>query len=120
MRVRSLMIPPGFPDFLTRTRVVRRGEHRVEGRAWSGRAAIARVELSGDGGASWQDAAVAPAREAHAWQAWSAIWRAETPGPCELVCRAHDERGAVQPLEPYWTARGMRNNTAQRVKVSVL
>jgi sulfane dehydrogenase subunit SoxC len=120
MRVRSLMVPPGHPDFLTRTRIVKRGEHRIEGKAWSGRAAIARVELSVDGGASWRDAEVSAPPSPHAWQTWSATWRAETVGPCELVCRAHDERGDVQPLEGYWTARGMGNNAAQRVPVIVV
>jgi DMSO/TMAO reductase YedYZ molybdopterin-dependent catalytic subunit len=53
MRVRSLLAPPSLPDFLTRTRVVRHGVVELHGRAWSGRAAIARVEVSADGGASW-------------------------------------------------------------------
>ncbi|MGH7661441.1 MAG: sulfite oxidase [Vulcanimicrobiaceae bacterium] len=52
MRVRSLMIPPGIPDFLTRTRHVRAGRIVLEGRAWSGNGAIASVEVSADGGAS--------------------------------------------------------------------
>jgi len=119
MRVRSMMIPPGFPDFLTRTRVVARGAHVIEGRAWSGRAAIARVELSGDGGATWIDAEVAPADAPHAWQGWRAPWHADRPGAHELVCRATDARGAVQPLDAAWGARGMGNNMAHRVRVLV-
>ena len=32
----ALLIPPGFPDFQTRTRIVERGVHDCAGRAWSG------------------------------------------------------------------------------------
>ncbi|MFL6104800.1 MAG: molybdopterin-dependent oxidoreductase, partial [Actinomycetes bacterium] len=47
---RALMIPPGFPDFLSRTRFVEAGKVRLEGRAWSGWAPVERVEVSVDGG----------------------------------------------------------------------
>ena len=56
IRVRSLMVPPGVPDFLTRTRLVEAGTHRVEGRAWAGRLDVTRVEFSCDGGRTWTDA----------------------------------------------------------------
>lgn len=50
MAVRSLITPPGIPDFLTRRRFVAPGTVELAGRAWSGTAAIARVEVSSDGG----------------------------------------------------------------------
>ena len=53
---RSLMIPPGIPDFTTRDRVLERGPCTVRGRAWSGFGPIERVEVSVDGGASWSEA----------------------------------------------------------------
>lgn len=120
MRVRSLLLPPGLPDFLTRTRVVRRGTVPLHGRAWSGRAMIERVEVSADGGATWFAATVSPAPGPHCWQAWSADWHADTPGEHLLLCRAFDSLGAAQPIEQVWTARGMGNNMAQRVPVRVI
>ncbi len=36
IRPRALVIPPGFPDFMSRRRVVRPGPVLLEGRAWSG------------------------------------------------------------------------------------
>jgi hypothetical protein len=36
MRVRSLMVPPGVPDWYTRHRLVERGPVELFGRAWSG------------------------------------------------------------------------------------
>ncbi|HEU5330325.1 MAG TPA: sulfite oxidase [Thermomicrobiales bacterium] len=120
LRVRSLMIPPGIPDFLTRVRVVRRGQVALHGRAWSGQAAITRVEVSADGGASWAAAAVDAPPGPYCWQAWRYVWEATDPGEYELCCRAHDSAGNVQPVEQYWTARGMGNNMAQRVRVQVV
>ena len=53
---RSLMVPPGIPDFATRDRVLEPGPCTVRGRAWSGFGPIERVEVSVDGGETWGDA----------------------------------------------------------------
>jgi DMSO/TMAO reductase YedYZ molybdopterin-dependent catalytic subunit len=119
MRVRSLLIPPGFPDFLTRTRIVRRGSVELAGRAWSGFAPISRVDVSVDGGRSWAPAEVGEATHPYSWQWWSYHWQATAAGVHELCCRATDAAGNVQPLEPFWTARGMGNNGVQRLQVVV-
>jgi len=41
------------------------------------------------------------------------------PGAHELRCRATDETGATQPLDPPWDVTGFGNNAAQRVEVEV-
>jgi DMSO/TMAO reductase YedYZ molybdopterin-dependent catalytic subunit len=116
MRVNSLMAPPGIPDYYGRRRTVDAGWVEILGRAWSGSAPIRRVEFAADG--AWQDAVLdAPAGD-HAWWRWSARWNAPT-GAHELRCRATDETGAVQPLEPAWDVTGFGNNAAQRVEVNV-
>lgn len=120
MRVRSLMVPPGIPDFMTRLRVVPAGPAPLQGRAWSGRAAITRVELSTDGGATWTDAELDPPPSPGAWQAWRHTWQPAAPGLYDLLCRATDERGETQPVDQHWTARGMGNNMAHRVRVQVV
>src|SRR5262249_60760026 len=61
IRPRALMIPPGYPDFMSRTRFVRLGEQIVQGGAWSGWAPVDRVEVSTDGGATWEAADLGPA-----------------------------------------------------------
>ena len=45
-------------------------------------------------------------------------WQA-TPGDHILRCRATDEDGRVQPLEPLWDVSGFANNAAQKVWVHV-
>jgi DMSO/TMAO reductase YedYZ molybdopterin-dependent catalytic subunit len=119
MRVRSLLIPPGFPDFLTRTRFLKRGPVELQGRAWSGNGPITRVEVSADGGGTWAPAELDAPASAHSWQGWRYRWEPATTGEYELCCRATDSADTVQPLEPYWTARGMGNNEVQRVQVRV-
>ena len=116
MRVNSLMVPPGIPDYYGRRRTVDAGWLEITGRAWSGGAPVRRVEFAADG--AWQDAILdAPAGE-HAWRRWNARWHAPR-GAHELRCRATDETGAVQPLEVPWDVTGFGNNAVQRVEVTV-
>jgi DMSO/TMAO reductase YedYZ molybdopterin-dependent catalytic subunit len=119
MLPRSLVSPPGFPDFYSRRRLVDRGEVRMEGRAWSGLAPIERVEVSVDDGAAWADAKLgALPGSPYAWRSWSFEWDAE-PGDHVLSSRATDATGATQPLRPEWNRGGFQNNAVHRVPVSV-
>ena len=119
IRPRSLMIPPGIPEFLTRSRVLAAGTHEVRGRAWSGLGAIERVEFSDDGGRTWADTRLdAPHHDSTAWRGWSIEWDA-SPGERVLCCRATDSTGAAQPLEPGWNVGGYANNAVQRVTATV-
>ena len=118
IQVRALMAPPGVPEFLTRVRTVRAGEVELEGRAWSGEAEVAGVEVSTDGGATWAEAVLEPAALGRwAWRRWRFSWHAE-PGEHELCCRARDEAGNVQPLHPRWNLGGYANNAVQRLQVT--
>jgi hypothetical protein len=116
MRVNSLMVPPGIPDFFTRKRTAAAGTVEIAGRAWSGAGHIDRVELAVNG--VWRDAVVEQRQFEHAWQAWRAAWEAP-PGEHELACRATDSTGERQPLEPPWDASGFGNNGVQRIQVTV-
>jgi DMSO/TMAO reductase YedYZ molybdopterin-dependent catalytic subunit len=118
MQPRSLMAPPGVPEFMTRDRTVGAGEVLLEGRAWSGHAPVDRVEVSADGGETWDAAELEPAGEPWAWRGWSYRWNAE-PGEHVLCCRARDEAGNEQPHEPAWNLGGYANNAVQAVRVTV-
>jgi sulfane dehydrogenase subunit SoxC len=115
---RCLMVPPGIPEFLSRTRYVEPGICRLEGRAWSGWAPVERVEVSDDGGETWADAELGEPLAEFAWRRWEHGWNA-TAGEYELCCRATDEAGNVQPLAPEWNYDGVCNNSVQRVRVVV-
>src|SRR5207245_9239546 len=54
MEPKSIITAPAFPQRITP------GWWEIRGLAWSGRGKIARVEVSVDGGASWQATALDP------------------------------------------------------------
>ena len=119
MAPRSLMVPPGIPEFMSRSRVVETGRSEVVGRAWSGESEISGVDVSTDGGKTWAEAELDDdALGRWAWRGWRYVWDAE-PGEHELCCRARDAEGNVQPLEPLWNLGGYMNNAVQRVPVTV-
>jgi len=117
MRVKSLLVPPGIPDWYTRRRLVDAGSVTLVGRAWSGGGArIAKVEVGIDG--AWRPAELDAPIGRFAWRGWRSVWNAE-PGEHELSCRATDADGHTQPLETPWDAGGFGNNVVQRVRVKV-
>jgi DMSO/TMAO reductase YedYZ molybdopterin-dependent catalytic subunit len=118
IQARALMTPPGIPDFLTRTRLLEAGPTMLTGRAWAGRQGIAGVEVSTDGGKTWQAARLEEPVGEFAWRAWSFNWPAR-PGRHVLMVRAIDSDGRVQPDAAEWNAHGMANNSCQRVEVIV-
>jgi DMSO/TMAO reductase YedYZ molybdopterin-dependent catalytic subunit len=118
MLPRSLMVPPGVPDFMTRRRHVEAGPVTLRGRAWSGKGGIGRVEVSIDGGASFESAALGAEQGPHAWRGWSFDWDAE-PGEHVISSRATDSAGNTQPLDVPWNLKGYANNAIERIPVLV-
>ena len=99
----------------------------VRGWAWSGGGrGIARVDVSADGGRSWQATDLEEGRDQHPGRAWAwTFWEAEVrlppPGqPVELCCRATDAAYNVQPerVAPFWNKRGLYNNAWHRVPLA--
>jgi DMSO/TMAO reductase YedYZ molybdopterin-dependent catalytic subunit len=118
MLPRSLTIPPGMPDFLTRERHVDAGRVVLEGRAWSGWGPVERVDVSTDGGDSWQDAQLGEPLGPRAWRGWSYEWDAP-PGRYVISSRATDAAGNSQPDQQPWNLKGYANNEIERVLVTV-
>jgi hypothetical protein len=90
----------------------------IEGRAWSGHAPVAGVEVSTDDGATWAEAQLDPPLGPWAWRRWTYDWNAE-PGRHVLACRARDEAGNAQATGPRWNLGGYANSDVQRVVVTV-
>jgi sulfane dehydrogenase subunit SoxC len=116
---RSLMVPPGIPEFTSRVRMLERGPCELVGRAWSGGAEIVGVDVSTDGGETWSPAQLGDISLGRwAWRSWRFSWDAE-PGEHELSCRARDAAGDEQPSSAPWNLGGYKNNAVQRVRVVV-
>jgi len=74
----------------------------LTGRAWSGAAPVTRVEVSTDGGASWERARITRHGRGGGWAQWAYPWRPRTSGPQVLLSRATDRAGRTQPATvPY-------------------
>jgi DMSO/TMAO reductase YedYZ molybdopterin-dependent catalytic subunit len=88
----------------------------VRGHAWSGHVPVAGVDVSFDGGESWRAATLAPPAGRFAWRRF-ALTVAEPPaGAIEIVARARDADGRMQPLQCVpWNPRGYCNNMVHRV-----
>jgi sulfane dehydrogenase subunit SoxC len=72
------------------------GFHEISGLAWSGRGAITRVEVSVDGGETWEDAQLQEPVRSIALTRFRLPWE-WTGQAARLQSRATDETGYVQP-----------------------
>lgn len=119
-RPHAVIVPPGIPDVVSRTRYVQAGRTLVQGRAWSGRSAVKRVEFSADGGRTWGNAKLDAPVGPYGWTQWSYEWFAK-PGQYELWVRATDAAGNTQPIneDEVWNYGGYGVNVVQRVPVIV-
>ncbi len=118
MLPRSLLAPPGIPDFFTRARTLGPGPVTLVGRAWSGHGEIRGVKVSVDDGATWSKARLDSQQDPYAWVGWSYAWDA-APGDHMIACRATDTDGNEQPLQSEWNLGGYACNGVQRVPVRV-
>jgi DMSO/TMAO reductase YedYZ molybdopterin-dependent catalytic subunit len=75
------------------------GRIRVGGHAYAGTRAIERVEVSTDGGSSWHDATLSDSLPGEdVWRQW--VFEYDSPGGShEVVARAADGEGTLQPRE---------------------
>ncbi|OQR84145.1 sulfite oxidase [Achlya hypogyna] len=101
----------------------------IKGYAWSGGGRnILRVDVSLDGGATWQEATLAPEATAQrynrawAWTPWTLdVDIDDNTKELNIVCKAIDSSYNVQPdtIAPIWNMRGVLNNAWHRVHVPI-
>lgn len=113
--VRSVISSPHVGEFVSAH------SFDVKGSAWAGTSEIAMVEVSIDGGETWGQADLIRRETGGRWAPirWAYTGEPET-GPVEIVARATDEAGAVQPMQPRWNANGYANNVVHRVQVEAV
>jgi DMSO/TMAO reductase YedYZ molybdopterin-dependent catalytic subunit len=99
--------------------VLRPGVHPVVGVAFSGEAGIERVELSFDGGATWEAAALEGPSTTYGFRVFRHAWKVGAPGRYAVLSRATDARGAAQPEAAVWNPSGYLYNAFDRVEVEV-
>jgi DMSO/TMAO reductase YedYZ molybdopterin-dependent catalytic subunit len=68
----------------------------VAGIAWAGVRGVSKVEVSTDGGGTWQEARLKEPVSPISWRQWALAWRPEGSGEHEVICRATDGEGRTQ------------------------
>jgi DMSO/TMAO reductase YedYZ molybdopterin-dependent catalytic subunit len=111
MRVRSLITSHADAQS------VRAGGTRIEGVAWSGAHAIARVDVSVDDG-EWIEARLDGTSHAGEMIGWASDLTLSA-GAHRVRARATDASGETQPARADWNELGYGNNAIQEVQLDV-
>ncbi|HEY5648933.1 MAG TPA: molybdopterin-dependent oxidoreductase [Nitrospiria bacterium] len=74
-------------------------EHEIRGVAFAGSKGIEKVEVSTDGGLSWNTARLDDPLSPHCWVIWRYTWTVKKPGVHRIVVRATNGKGNVQTSE---------------------
>jgi len=94
LQVKSQIARPVF-----REQISAGSTYQVTGAAWSGESGISQVDVSVDGGKTWNPTRLLGESKAGIWRLWNYNWQApSTPGNATLMSRATDNAGNVQPM----------------------
>ncbi|MFZ0320995.1 MAG: sulfite oxidase [Candidatus Sulfotelmatobacter sp.] len=98
---------------------VKTGRLTVHGAAWAGEANIVKVEISMDGGATWNAAKLGHEQSRYAWRLWSYEWKTGKAGDYTIQSRATDSQGRIQLATPVWNPSGYLYNAVDQVQIHV-
>ena len=106
MPVKSWITYPGDPD-----EKIKAGKIQIQGLAMGGTTDVTDIEVSTDGGESWQKAEfIGPDLGPYAWRQFILSVELE-PGTYKLASRATNKNGDTQPAERMENNRGYLNNS---------
>ncbi len=114
LKLKSIITQPRPGATLPAGRVV------VLGAAYGGESDVDRVDLSLDGGASWEPAEFIGPHEPFAWRQWQFLWTVRKPGSYTMMARAVDTQGRLQPLRSEWNVLGYGTNGVHEHAVNVV
>ena len=98
--------------------VVARSPFYVRGLAMGGAAAVARVDLSMDGGRRWHAAPLGRDEGRYGFRLWEATLPGLPPGRYALAVRCTNAAGETQVFRPIWNPSGFMLNTIQRIAIT--
>ncbi len=114
------MVPRSFFTNLTNETTVKAGSSLpVRGIAFGGDCGVARVDLSTDGGQSWQQASLGPDEGKYGFRQWTAQVAAPASGALTLMARCTNTKDIAQPSEPNWNPAGFMRNVIESVRIAV-
>jgi hypothetical protein len=100
-------------------RVARGAPLSLKGLAWDSGAGIRRVEVSRDGGRTWNMAELGDDLGRFSFRTWQFSLNVQEPGPLVLMARATNRQGSTQVSELIFNNPGYHNNVIQAVTLNV-
>ncbi|MDA4111325.1 MAG: molybdopterin-dependent oxidoreductase [Thaumarchaeota archaeon] len=94
----AFVILPG--DGAEQSLSLNNGSILIGGYAYSGDRGISNVEVSTDGGKTWQSAQLKPSLANNTWTLWAFDWHPTSTGAATIYARATDGTGALQQSNP--------------------
>lgn len=91
----------------------------VRGIAFDSGAGIAEVLFSGDGGRTWRQTILGRDFGRYSFREWSVPFYPTTAGPRELLVRAKNRAGSMQPLVANWNPAGYMRNGVESTPVVI-
>lgn len=95
-------------------------EITLRGIAFDSGAGITEVQLSTDGGQTWQGAKLGKDLGKYSFREWTFAWKPGASGAASLQCRAFNRLGETQPTTPLWNPAGYMRNVVESTSVTIL
>jgi hypothetical protein len=91
----------------------------ILGAAYGGGSDIGGVDVSVDGGCTWNPADIIGPVERYAWRQWQYLWEVKDKGDYRILARASGNDGSQQPLNARWNVLGYGNNGVREHGISL-
>jgi DMSO/TMAO reductase YedYZ molybdopterin-dependent catalytic subunit len=91
----------------------------LRGIAFGGDCGVAMVELSADGGTTWEKTQLGADAGPYSFRQWTAQATAPAAGSMALMVRCTNTKGVVQPAEANWNGAGFMRNVIESVHPKV-
>lgn len=114
------MVPRSFFTNVTSASKVAAGAPvPLRGIAFGGDCGVAAVDLSVDGGQSWQPATLGRDEGSYGFRQWNAVVKAPESGALSVMVRCTNSNNVAQPMQANWNGGGFMRNVVETVRLAV-
>jgi hypothetical protein len=117
----SRMVPRSFITNLKADAKLHKGAPaHLRGIAFGGDAGVGRVDISSDGGKTWQGTTLGKDEGKYSFRQWQAALTPRAPGNLTLMVRCTNTAGEAQPDVPNWNPSGYMRNVVEQTQITVV